>query len=132
MSRVNTKAEIEAQESPDELEIDGSDEGTLDLGDRRQGAVVIEKNDRSLSEFQRWHQNGRLRLDPEWQRNYVWNDQRASRLLESFLIDIPVPVVYLVRNTEGTFEVIDGLQRLTSAFRFFNGEYALSGLEILT
>jgi hypothetical protein len=62
----------------------------------------------------------------------VWNDQRASRLLESFLIDIPVPVVYLARNTEGTFEVIDGLQRLTSAFRFFDGEYALSGLEILT
>ena len=124
------KAENHTPES--ELEVlDGSDEGALDFGDQRQTGVVIKKNDRRLSEFHRWYREGRLTLDPEWQRNYVWANQRASRLVESFLIDIPVPVVYLAENKHGNYEVIDGLQRLTSSFRFFEGEYALSGLEIL-
>jgi len=124
------KAENHTAESKLEV-LDGSDEGALDFGDQRQTGVVIEKNDRSLSEFHRWYREGRLILDPEWQRNYVWANQRASRLVESFLIDIPVPVVYLAENKQGNYEVIDGLQRLTSSFRFFEGEYALSGLEIL-
>src|SRR2546427_731262 len=124
------KAENHTPES--ELEVlDGSDEGALDFGDQRQTGVVIKKNDRHLSEFHRWYREGRLILDPEWQRNYVWANQRASRLVESFLIDIPVPVVYLAENKQGNYEVIDGLQRLTSSFRFLEGEYALSGLEIL-
>ena len=50
---IEDEAENHQTESDQEI-VDGSDEGTLDLGDRRQTAVVIEKNDRSLSEFHRW------------------------------------------------------------------------------
>src|SRR5262249_3607122 len=110
--------------------VDGADEGDLDHSDSAPPSVIIEKNDRSLDELARWYTDGRLTLDPEWQRNYVWKDRAASRLIESFLIDLPVPVIYLARSAEGAYEVIDGLQRLTSVFNYFNGKLKLTGLEI--
>jgi hypothetical protein len=55
-----------------------------------------------------------------------------SILIESFLLDIPVPVVYLNRTSGGKYEVIDGLQRLTSVFDYFDNKYALQRLDVLT
>src|SRR5437879_11347117 len=97
------KAENHTPES--ELEVlDGTDEGALDFGDQRQTGVVIEKKDRSLSELHRWYREGRLILDPEWQRNYVWTNQRASRRVESSLIDVPVTVTYLAMHNQVNYE----------------------------
>ena len=113
----------------DDDELEGADEG--DLGEViKTETVSIEKNDRSLSEFYRWYEEGSLILNTEWQREYVWDKRRASRLIESFLINLPVPVIYLAQNIEGNYEVIDGLQRLTSVFDFFANKYELRGLEI--
>ena len=110
-------------------ELEGADEGEFE--EALEGEVVsLDKNDRSLSEFYRWYNRGRLILDPEWQREFVWDKKRSSRLIESFLIDLPIPVIYLAVNDEGKYEVIDGLQRLTSVFRFFRNDYELRGLEI--
>lgn len=111
------------------FEGDGEEDSIEIDADKR---VIIEKNDRSLYDFHRWYKNGRLIVNPEWQRNFVWKLKRSSKLIESFLLDIPVPVVYLAINDDGKYEVIDGLQRLTSVFRFFDGEYKMTGLEILT
>src|SRR5271166_4013046 len=100
---------------PETLEemIEGSGEGDLDLHGTKP-KMNLAKNDRSLVEFNRWFTKGRLIADLEWQRQYVWDRKRASRLIESFLIELPVPVIYLSLNDEGKYEVIDGLQRLTS------------------
>ncbi len=106
------------------------DEG--DLHASPDSKIILEKADRSLSELHRWHKNGRIIIDPEWQRNYVWDSPRASKLIESFLLDIPVPVLYLAKNNDSKYEVIDGLQRLTSVFNFFDGKLPLSRLDILT
>ena len=114
-------------------EVDGADaddEGDSALVDPGEG-VSIEKADRSLAELHRWKQQGRLILDPEWQRKYIWNDKQASRLVESFLMGIPVPVVYLARSEEQKYEVIDGVQRLTSVFRFFENQLSLRGIDAL-
>ncbi len=81
---------------------EGSDEGDL-IGGVDHENVIIEKNDRSLSEFHRWYKAGRLIIDPEWQRSYVWDRRRASKLIESFLMDIPVPVIYLAKNKESEY-----------------------------
>jgi len=51
--------------------------------------------------------------------------------VESFLTDIPVPVIYLAKTPETKYEVIDGLQRLTSVFDYFNNDYPLRGLELM-
>ncbi|MGZ5438022.1 MAG: GmrSD restriction endonuclease domain-containing protein [Pyrinomonadaceae bacterium] len=113
----------------DDLELEGNDEGDINFTGTT-ASISLDKNDRSLSEFYRWYQRRRLVVDPEWQRQYVWDKKRASRLIESFLIDLPVPVIYLAINEENKYEVIDGLQRLTSVFDFFQNKYPLVGLEI--
>ena len=110
--------------------IEGSDEGDLTLEGGSDG-VAISKNDRSLAEFYRWFKNGRLVIDPEWQRSYIWDRRRASKLIESFLVDIPVPVIYLAKNEVTKYEVIDGVQRLTSIFEFFDGKFKLTSLELV-
>ncbi len=65
---------------------------------------------------------------PEFQRRYVWNDAQASRLIESLIIQCPIPVVYLNQERDETMSVIDGNQRLTSINRYLNNEFPLKGL----
>ena len=125
---VRTDFAAELPDGDDELE--GVDEG--DLNASADGRLTLDKADRSLSEFYRWYKQGRLIVDPEWQRNYVWDRPRASKLIESFLMDIPVPVVYLSKTSDGKYEVIDGLQRLTSVFDYLDNKYALQRLDVRT
>lgn len=65
---------------------------------------------------------------PEFQRRYVWSDRQASRLIESLIIQCPIPVIYMNQERDETFSVIDGNQRLNSLRRFLKGEFTLSGL----
>lgn len=116
-------------DQPSEEQLDGSDEGEMPV-ESKINKISLEKNDRSLAELNRWFKSGKIIIDPEWQRNYVWDKTRAAKLIESFLIELPVPVIYLGQNSEEKYEVIDGLQRMTSTFMFFNNEFPLSGLEI--
>lgn len=110
--------------------VDALDEGELNATSPHK-KVILDKADRSLSELHRWYKSGRIIIDPEWQRNYVWDLSRASKLIESFLLDIPVPVVYFAKTKAGKYEVIDGLQRLTSVFNFFDNKYRLQRLDLL-
>lgn len=66
------------------------------------------------------------------QRKAVWPKRLASRLIESILLNIPIPPCYFSQNQEFELDVIDGQQRLYSIFRFLNNEFALSNLEILS
>ena len=113
----------------EDIELDGADEGDLEevTGTEK---IIFTTSDRSLTEFERWYKEGSLILDTDWQREYVWTPKRASRLIESFVIGLPVPVIYLAVNNDNEYEVIDGLQRLTSVFNFLNNGYKLTGLEI--
>lgn len=68
---------------------------------------------------------------PEIQREYVWDNGRASRLIESLILNIPIPPVYFSETKDATFEVIDGHQRVKSIARFLKNEFGLSGLRVL-
>lgn len=65
---------------------------------------------------------------PEFQRRYVWSERQASRLVESLIIQCPIPVIYLNQERDERFSVIDGNQRLNSLQRFIEDRFALSGL----
>ncbi|MBZ3765975.1 GmrSD restriction endonuclease domain-containing protein [Bacillus cereus] len=72
-----------------------------------------------------------LDLSPDFQRNYVWDNTRKSRLIESILLKIPLPVFYLARNKEGKYQVVDGVQRLSVINEFFSNGFKLRNLEYL-
>ena len=69
---------------------------------------------------------------PEFQRWYVWDDKLASRLIESILLNIPIPPCYLSQDPEFRLDVIDGQQRIFSIYRYMDNRFALRDLEILT
>ena len=68
---------------------------------------------------------------PGFQRRYVWSDTLASRLVESMLLNVPIPPCYLSQNNDFELDVIDGQQRLYSIYRFIDNQFAFSGLEVL-
>lgn len=70
-------------------------------------------------------------LDPDFQRNSVWDNKRASLLIESIWLNIPIPQIFVSIEEDGMWNVIDGQQRLTSLNRFFKNEFTLRGLEVL-
>lgn len=76
---------------------------------------------------------GDVDLSPDFQRGFVWNDiTRKSRLIESLLLRIPIPVFYFAQDEEGLFQVVDGVQRLTVINSFMKNEFKLKNLEYLT
>ena len=68
---------------------------------------------------------------PKFQRRYIWSDKLASRLVESILLNVPIPPCYLSQNSEYELDVIDGQQRIFSLFRFVDNRFKLTGLEVL-
>ncbi len=68
---------------------------------------------------------------PQFQRRYVWTNTRASLLVESILLNVPIPPCYLSQNEQFELDVIDGQQRLYSIYRFVENEFALTGLKVL-
>lgn len=70
-------------------------------------------------------QQGKIITDPDFQRKYVWRSEQKSRLIESILLKIPLPVIYLAESEDGKCIVIDGQQRLMSIYDFRNGAYRL-------
>lgn len=76
--------------------------------------------------------NGDIDLSPDFQRNFVWNPIQKSRLIESILLRIPLPMFYFSENEEGLITVVDGLQRLTSIKDFIDNKFPLKGLEYLS
>lgn len=70
-------------------------------------------------------------LNPDFQRHLVWDMKRKSRLIESILLGIPLPVFYFSQNKEGVFHVVDGLQRLTTIRDFMTNKFYLRRLEHL-
>lgn len=88
--------------------------------------------DKSVIDLIRMIRDQDLILDPDYQRNYVWDNKKASLLMESILLNVPIPVIYVAEDEESRWSVVDGLQRLYSLHRFFSNEFRLTRLEVLT
>jgi hypothetical protein len=68
---------------------------------------------------------------PNFQRRYVWSDKLASKLIESVLLNVPIPPCYLSQNDDFELDVIDGQQRIYSIYRFVKNQFRLTGLEVV-
>lgn len=72
-----------------------------------------------------------LNLRPEYQRRLRWSAPQKSKLIESLLLNIPVPPIFLYENDAARYEVMDGQQRLNAVREFLAGDFALSSLPVL-
>lgn len=119
-------------------DIEGIDESEL-LIDSDKRNLVIDKIDPSVDSLLGKYHRNKLKLQPEYQRKYVMKPPVASRLIESMLLNIPLPTVYFAEDEDGSWSVIDGQQRLTSIISFILGKFLyddkpfkLSGLNVMT
>ena len=108
----------------DDLEGIGEDE-TLMGGDYPIDKVLIRNESRTVDEvLRRIHRNDYI-MDPDFQRDFVWSESKQSRLIESVLMRMPLPALYLAENENGRMVVVDGLQRLSTFRRFVDGNSRL-------
>lgn len=102
-------------------------EDLYDSGDQK---ILQERSDFLLPQIidfvttKRW-----LNLRPEYQRRLVWDKQKKSRLIESLIMNVPVPPVFLYEHDLSRYEVMDGQQRLNAIVDFYSNRLRLSGLE---
>lgn len=104
--------------------------GDVSLGEYPIDSVLIRNETRSVFEIVRRINANQFILDPEFQRDFVWDVVKQSRLIESMLMRIPLPVFYLAEQSDGKVVIVDGLQRLTTFRRYLNNELALKGTEL--
>lgn len=94
-----------------------------------QDRLVLQASDLSLETIANMVENDAIDLEPQFQRRQRWNRKQQSSLIESFLLNVPVPPVYLAEDNYGNYSVIDGKQRITSIYNFMRGGLELTGLE---
>jgi hypothetical protein len=72
-----------------------------------------------------------IQLDPDFQRHAVWSEKQKSELLESILMGIPLPLIYVKEDDKGVYIIVDGRQRLTTLFDFMDNKFPLQKLTVL-
>jgi hypothetical protein len=110
-----------------EKEIEGlSDEKEDDsLGGYPIDTLLIRNENRTVHDVLRRIEKGSFVMNPDFQRDFIWPEDKQSKLIESVLMRIPLPVFYLGEDEQGRMVVVDGLQRLSTFQRFVNNEFPL-------
>lgn len=114
--------------SEDQLEPESDDEQPSVKPDDR--PVTSQSSDWTISALRDKLDRGQLDLQPKFQREYVWNTrpELPSRLIESLLLEIPIPPIYFGKVAEGRLEMIDGQQRLTTLVDYVSNRFPLRKL----
>lgn len=94
-------------------------------GDYPLDSVFVRREDRTVSDVLKRINNNRYVLDPDFQRTFVWSAPKQSKLIESCLMRIPLPVFYVAEAKDGKIIVVDGLQRLTTLQHFHANGFPL-------
>lgn len=94
--------------------------------------VRVEKVQFSVLHLKRLYEDRKeLILNPDFQRKDVWKGKQRSELIESILMGIPIPIMYLFETADGCKQVVDGRQRITTIIDYLNNEFSLRDLKIL-
>jgi hypothetical protein len=111
---------------PDEEEIEGlgGDEDSS-WGDYPIDTLLIRHETRTVHDVVRRIDQGSFVMDPDFQRAFIWDDDKQSKLIESVLMRIPLPVFYLAEDIAGRMIVVDGLQRLSTFARYIKNSLRL-------
>lgn len=107
-------------------ERDHSEETTFPPGER---TIHTQTYDLSINTLVEQWNDGTL-IIPDFQREYVWDNAKASRLIESLLLNIPIPTLYFAETDDAKYQIVDGHQRVYSVVRYIDNQFPLSGLRI--
>ena len=102
----------------------------IDFWEKKQRELVTSVVDYNLQGLSDLVVDQAIDLDPSYQRRLRWDEKRQSKLIESFLMNVPVPPVFLNEDEYGSYSVIDGKQRITAISNFMRGILRLQGLDI--
>lgn len=91
---------------------------TNKIAELRSG-LKADRLDMSFGEIIRIYEEESLIIKPEYQRAFRWKDEQKTRFIESILLGIPIPPIFVAENNEGKWELVDGLQRLSTVLSFF-------------
>ena len=92
---------------------------TLDLEVKNaRKEIIADGYDMSVGEIMNLYRDHELVINPAYQRLFRWDETRKSRFIESLLLGIPVPPIFVFQDENGVWELIDGLQRLSTIFQF--------------
>ena len=83
---------------------------------KRRAEIFSDGYSMSVGELISMYENNELDIHPQFQRFYRWSDTQKSRLIESLLLGIPIPSIFVSQREDGVWDVIDGLQRLSTIF----------------
>lgn len=86
--------------------------------EQRSKEIHTENLGMSIGEMMSMYSDGDLDIHPEFQRFYRWTDYQKSRLIESILLNIPIPSIFVAQREDGVWDVVDGLQRLSTILEF--------------
>lgn len=100
--------------------------------------IKSERMDMSFGEIINMYRDKEIIISPEYQRAFRWDQQRQSDFIESILLGIPFPSIFVATNPDGKWELIDGLQRVSTVLAFFNelkdedgNSYPKNGLKLV-
>ena len=113
-------------EENDEL----TDESQIDFLKKKQRELITSTIDYNLESLSQLIDKRTIDLAPKYQRRFRWDEKRKSKLIESFLMNVPIPPIFLNEDDFGEYSVIDGKQRLSSISEFLSGKLSLNNLEI--
>jgi uncharacterized protein with ParB-like and HNH nuclease domain len=93
--------------------------------DKNRRSVAFDSYDITIRQLFDMIQEKMIDVSPEYQRHFIWDNIRQSQLIESLLLGIPVPSLFMATNKDSSWEVIDGLQRLTTIVNFIGDEMTI-------
>lgn len=104
-------------------------ESLTDQLDREKRAVSYDMYDMTVRQLVDMVAGKEIDIAPDYQRHFIWDGDRESELVESIYLGIPVPSLYMAANSDGTWEVVDGVQRLSTLSHFCGGESLLQTID---
>jgi hypothetical protein len=112
----------------EETENQSDEVSTVNFLEKKQRELLTSTIDYNLEGLTNLISKRVIDLAPKYQRRFRWDDIRKSKLIESFLMNVPVPPIFLNEDDFGKYSVIDGKQRLSAIHEFLNGKLTLKGL----
>ncbi len=124
-SKKSSVNDLSTEQQLADERIEGLDPEIGSWGDYPIDELFIRHESRTVYDVVRRIKQKRYIMDPDFQRDFIWPLDKQSKLIESVIMRIPLPVFYLAEDSDGNSIVVDGLQRFSTLNRFLNNDFSL-------